>query len=143
MSSRTRRERWPQRETIGLQGCPLMIRWTLLANRHFKVLVHHFLPGGEELDAHDHPRGFVTVVLRGHYLDETASGTEVMRAGVIRHRRAEHAHRTVPGPDGAWTIVVMGPPRREWGFWRYGQWWHWRTWERRFEGTFGCPEDRR
>jgi hypothetical protein len=58
--------RW---ELIGPTDCPLMWRWTLLATRWGKVMVHRFVGGATDKDPHDHPAAFVTLVLRGGYDD--------------------------------------------------------------------------
>jgi hypothetical protein len=62
-----------------------------------------------------------------------------VRALAIRWRPAEHSHITRTGPDGATTLCLMGPKRREWGFWRDGQWYPWRTFERLFGLNWRCP----
>lgn len=175
-------------EPIGNPDCPLINRWTLFSGRRrfdLKLMIHHFLPRVEDLDTHDHPRSFATLVLRGEYenweqceecLGEgwkhigvqhwemstedpnpwifAGPGTvkmvcpecggsgeylgEVMRRGMVRFRQAEHSHRTVAGPQGAWTVVVMGPARRDWGFWREGRWYQWAEYLRRFGVERAC-----
>lgn len=159
-----------EREIIGPPACPIMHRWTLFvwehrerANRGFKLLLHHFLPNADDRDTHDHPRSFVTIVLRGSYEDLVpcrppsdggcggtgtwecpfcdGDGLEVgerMRSGMIRFRSATHTHRTRVGPEGCWTLVIMGPLRRPWGFWRLGRWWPWREYEERFGFGMRC-----
>lgn len=151
------------REEIGPPECPLMHRWTLVKCRFGKVLVHHFSPGADDLAVHDHPSSFITIVLRGSYddlvrcprcggeehafPDDAPCGCDGglvlgdrMRPGSIRFRRASHAHRTPVGPKGCWTLVLMGPKRRDWGFWRRGVWWEYRQHERRFGFGWRCPD---
>lgn len=168
-------------EVIGPPDCPILHRWTLGGDRlmrraPIKVLLHHFLPDADDRDVHDHPRPFVTVVLRGGYDDlmpcpvcdgrstwkkpkvgpgwaghfeggwcEACNRTGVvlrewMRAGTVRYRPAEHAHRTKVHSDGCWTLVVMGPIRRPWGFWREGKWWAYKDYERTFGLSFRCED---
>lgn len=130
------------REEIGAPDCPLMHRWTLLDLSAWKLLVHHFLPNASDTDYHDHPRSFLTVVIYGGYTDRTPWGVvDALRAGSIRFRDAEHAHITTVGPRGCWTVVVMGPKRRKWGFWRDGKWWHWQAFEREFGLAMRCDRD--
>jgi len=67
------------REVIGPPECPILHRWTLIGEqRHgdetarparVKVMLHHFLPNADDRACHDHPRPFVTIVLRGDYDD--------------------------------------------------------------------------
>src|SRR5262245_10176215 len=166
-----------RREVIGPPDCPILIRWTVLGwnSWPFKLLVHRFLPNADDRDAHDHPRGCWTLVLRGGYDDDvpcpwcgdgklrirrwTAAEGDTdrcgrcdtpgggglvpgdrMRPGMIRWRPATYRHRTRVLPTGAWTIVLMGPFRRPWGFWRDGRWWPWRVYERHFGFGMRCSE---
>lgn len=166
-----------KREVIGQADCPLMYRWTLvnLGDRIGKLMIHYFLPTARDRDYHDHPRSFLTFVLRGGYEDTSrcvrCEGTGAMplfglalgvglhdkvlcskcggtgriidevRAPTFRFRRADHAHITMARQDGAWSLVVMGPLRRDWGFWREGMWWPWRRYEDAFGGSFRCEKD--
>jgi hypothetical protein len=162
--------RWPiKRERIGPPACLVMHRWTLLRVRGRKLMVHHFLPGSEDMSVHDHPSPFWTLVLRGGYDDialcplchgrgrpyaaldhepdcrRCDGAGEVlgdrMRAGMLRHRAALHSHRTRTLRAGAWTLVLMGRKERPWGFWNVGRWWPWADHERAFGMAMRCPMD--
>jgi len=174
-------------EVIGAPDCPLIHRWTLKPwadrkrpgdSERWKLMLHHFLSNADDRDVHDHPRGFVTLVLWGRYDDwvpcATCQGSGVFRAtlgwsdgkpsewalepcafcdghglrigdrmrpGMLRHRPASHAHRTKVGPKGCWTLVVMGPASRKWGFWREGRWWFWKDYEAEFGFAMRCDTD--
>lgn len=69
--------------------------------------------------------------------DELRIG-DSMRRGSFRHRRAEHRHRTRAGSGGCWSLVLMAPRRRDWGFWRSGKWHQWRAYERLFGFGMRC-----
>jgi hypothetical protein len=141
-----------EREIIGPPECPLFHRWTLLEPKirgrvPFKVMLHHFMPNRQDADVpHDHPRSFVTLVLRGGYDDliPDANGDlhvgDHLSAPTVRFRRAEHAHMTRTDDRGAWTLVIMGPERRPWGFWREGKWWHVKEFERIFGFAWRCAD---
>jgi hypothetical protein len=117
-------------DLVGWRGCFFVRRWAITAPSGRGVRIHHFLPNVEEFTAHDHPWWFATFVFRGGYVDVTSeSGREIgrdeVRAPAFRLRR-EHEHRTITGPEGAWTLVVNGPNERKWGFWSAaGQWLPW------------------
>lgn len=155
-------------EIIGDPECPILHRWTLggdrlMKNAPVKVLLHHFMPNTDDRDTHDHPRSFVTFVLWGSYenwiLCPACLGREEgfcrfclqaglvlgdrMRPGMVRYRRATHAHRTRVGPRGCWTFVVMGPYRRRWGFWRQGRWWTFKDYQRVFGFGMRCGDEDR
>jgi hypothetical protein len=82
-----------------------------------QLLLHHFRPH-TELEFHDHPWPFRTVVLWGSYVDEspTASGEiirDVLRPFSTRRRPALHAHRT-HCKRHVWTFVLTGRKERRW-----------------------------
>lgn len=174
----------PQAERVGPPECPLFMRWTLLAPRvrgsvPFKLLLHHFMPERQDADTpHDHPRPFVTLVLRGGYDDlvpcpkcegratdwlEVGGGFDAewvevrcrrcrgrgiilgdrLNAPTLRVRGAGYAHMTRTDERGAWTLVLMGPVQRAWGFWRDGRWWAFREFEQVFGFAWRCapPDD--
>lgn len=142
-------------EIIGPLACPILGRRTLVdfGPKVGKVLWHRFLPNASDKDQHDHPRSFLTIMLRGSYLDISLAKVEErehshrlgvvydeVRAPAVRFRPATHAHITKVGPKGATTLVIMGPLRREWGFWRDKKWWPWRDYERKYGLDFRCDE---
>ena len=141
-------------------------RWPRIFDR--KLMVHYFEPNVEDRDPHDHPRGFWTLVLRGRYLDLVPCGLcdgsgrhrgtdggdlcsnclgdgliigDVMKAGTIRYRPAKHTHITQSGPKGAWTLILMGPFERSWGFLRNSKWWPFKEYEAEFGFAMRCPSD--
>jgi hypothetical protein len=67
-------------EIIGPPECPIMLRRTLLSTRWLKLLWHRFMPGASDEAHHDHPRSFITVVLRGGYDDIQPMGAYDARA---------------------------------------------------------------
>lgn len=126
-------------ELIGNPACPVMRRWIVVESRWFRVAVHHFPANGiEDDDPHDHPRGFITIVLRGSYEDERRDGhRKAMRPGVVRYRPAAYSHRAHAGPRGCWTLTFQGEQTRDPGYWRDGVWIARKTYLARF-GRNGC-----
>jgi hypothetical protein len=151
-------ERFIEREVIGQESCPLMLRWTFLDWGFVKAMIHYFPAEVSDRDPHDHPRPFVTLVLRGSYRDESWDWREFswdprkkkewknertverVRAGAFRFRRAEHLHIVETDEVGCWTLVVMGPVVRDWGFVRLttGLWWEWGKYVQKFGGVVRC-----
>lgn len=93
-------------------------------------------PDGDR-DPHDHPWWFASMVLRGWYEEDryyrpnhlqlgTPNNAQLCYAGNTRRRRfSVHmtplfmAHRitNVPSDGSLLTLVLVGPRRRQWGFW--------------------------
>lgn len=45
-------------------------RWYILRTRFGQILLHNILRSDDDPDPHDHPWSFLTIVLKGEYLDE-------------------------------------------------------------------------
>jgi hypothetical protein len=125
-------------EIDGNGRCPTYLhRWTLWQPRRpawlwkgFGVYIHKFVGDDWSMDLHDHPKRFVSVGLRGAYLEETpGQQIRVYRAPWVRTFPADHVHRiSLPLPSKpCWTLVVVLRHVREWGFWHDGRWWPWRA----------------
>jgi hypothetical protein len=84
----------------------------------FAIRLHHILRYDADLDLHDHPRTFRTIILRGWYWEEDVFGkTRYFAAGDTAHRPFHTFHRiTQVSPGGVWTLFIMGRKRHEWGF---------------------------
>lgn len=140
-------------EVIGQEACPLMMVWEFTSNPLFKARMHYFPPEVTDRDPHDHPRSFVTFVLRGSYVDTSwdpathdLSTIELVEAGQLIYRPASHLHIVETQEKGCWTFVIMGPIIREWGFMRLtsAEWWPWGKYIQRFGGVIRCdaPPDK-
>lgn len=104
----------------------------------FGVYLHRMTAPDPGIDLHDHPWSFVSVVLRGGYIEEVANVREAAtlatyaeawpatcrrgverawRAGTVHRIRLDEAHRIIKllRPT-TWTLVLTGPNVRGWGF---------------------------
>jgi hypothetical protein len=146
-----------KREEINGDGlCPTYLyRWTLLrVGTLFSVYLHKFVGDDWSLDMHDHPKRFVSIGIKGGYIEHSPrvliqeggspwrpfeSGCRCAacyphemrtewRAPWVRTFPAYHIHRlTGPTPDRpCWTLVIVGRIVRPWGFWRGLTWVPWR-----------------
>lgn len=108
-------------ELIGPDECPMMRRWVLVTPLG-SLRLHHFLRSDNDRQLHDHPWWFLTLVLRGRYVDEAEIDGErrldKLRPGSVRWRPALHRHAVKT--DGCWTLIITGRIGRQWGFWDRG-----------------------
>jgi hypothetical protein len=113
----------------GDQRCPTYLwRWTLIRTPWFRVYLHHFVGDDWSRDMHDHPKRFWSIGLWGRYTEETPDGSTEYRAPWFRTFPATHIHRIRAAySGGAWTLVIVGRPKREWGFHHKGHWIPWKT----------------
>ena len=128
------------REDIDSGGrCEYLHRWWIRRSRGWGCYLHHFVGNDGSRDLHDHPRRFISIGLWGSYEEITPlrnnDGTvnwdvEDMtryQAPWIRSFPATHIHRVVLDPGcTCWTLLIVMPVSREWGFWPKGRWVLWR-----------------
>jgi hypothetical protein len=120
-------------EINGANRCPTYLyRWSILSWQGRKVYLHKFVGDDWTLDLHDHPKRFISIGLQGAYVEHLSEGgyryavRRVFRAPWIRSFAAEHKHRIETPFGNCWTLVIVGKPVRDWGFWHDGEFVHWR-----------------
>lgn len=104
---------------------PYMIRWFVIPrNPWLNVYLHKFCRDDDDRAFHDHPWWFISVMLKGGYVEHrTGSPTVTRRALSFAFRRATAQHRIELFRDGSgevvpcWTLVITGRKKRVWGFW--------------------------
>lgn len=101
----------------------------LLGGRLFggAAMLHWIRTADPHPDPHDHPVSFLSITLRGGYVEWTPRGWASRR---VRFRRATDVHRIVAVLPGTLTLVLCGPVDRTWGFRTLGGWIDWRTYRR-------------
>lgn len=129
-------------KTIEKDGSPYLTRWWLTsrteerhkARKHLPgVMLHRIHRPDEDRDPHDHPWWFVSIVLKGFYVENRydEKGHWVRRTVRTRFsvglRHADDLHDiAVVSPD-LWTLIICGPKRRDWGFMTPDGWVAWRN----------------
>lgn len=94
---------------------PYLVRYSILSTRWFAVKIHHILSSDDEC-LHDHPWSFISVLLKGRYIEESEKRFGHYRAGHILFRRAKWKRRLMIG-EPVWTFVITFRKTRQWGFW--------------------------
>lgn len=114
-------------EINGHNACETyMYRWTLIKLfRGIGLYLHHIVGSDWTRDLHDHPKRFISIGLKGWYIEETegTAGT-LYTAPWVRTFPATHRHRLVA--RNCWTLVLVLWTVRPWGFWSRGTWIPWR-----------------
>lgn len=125
-------------------GRTYMTKLYLARTPWFQVGLHWLRLPDPDRALHDHPRSFVSLILRGAYVEErpiqsdqlwTRDGDRwyqnvwatVRKRWSVAYRRAGDLHRIALVAPGTVTLCVWGPKRREWGFQTRHGWVHWRT----------------
>lgn len=114
---------------IPAEGDVYVQRLRLIETPLFRIWLHRIYRPDRDLELHDHPCSFLSIVLCGSYDEQVYRGDDFTRPPVARHvrwfnlKRAERPHRiSWVSRSPVWTLVLGGPRRREWGFWRDGCW---------------------
>lgn len=104
-----------------------MRRWRIGPRRWFGLRLHHIVRSDRDSELHDHPFSFVSIILRGGYLEHRADGSATWYGpGSIIYRSAETPHRLELSRP-TWTLVIRGPLRRTCGFMTARGWVPWTT----------------
>lgn len=100
----------------------------------FSIRLHQIVTSDYDRDMHSHPWSFLSLVLRGRYVEarplftegfkfdwELKQGEElnrkvIRRAGSLAFRRASDRHRIRYVDPDTWTLVIAGRKTRDWGF---------------------------
>jgi hypothetical protein len=123
--------RFCQYETMSGNGvCPVYLeRWVIKEAFSCGIYLHHFIGDDWAIDPHDHPRRFISIGLKGWYYEDVfnSDGTQAdtlrFDAPWVRSFPAEHLHRVRASQCGdCWTLVIVLPKTRRWGFVKDGQW---------------------
>ena len=93
--------------------------------QHFgiAVRVHEILRSDYERHPHDHPWWYITIILRGNYIETRYNDKGRLidvthwGPGSVLFRKASSWHRlTLPERGSTWTLFISGPKSRGWGF---------------------------
>lgn len=126
-------------------GTVYLRRWRIFECPWFGILLHQINGPDKDSDRHDHPWDFISIVLRGGYVEQVRpcrwgprdhvsirefskwARTGEREVRWFNRKRATEPHRIVclfRAPT--WTLVLRGPRKRTWGFYTEDAWvpWH-------------------
>lgn len=115
----------------GAGQCPVYLhRWTLFDLFNHAVYLHKFVGDDWAIDPHDHPRRFISIGLKGWYWEDVFDPRDGSKLATTKHVApwvrtfpAEHLHLVRAAECGdCWTLVIVLPKSRKWGFVRDGVW---------------------
>lgn len=104
-------------------GKPYLVRWNLFECRWFSIKLHRILISDDDC-LHDHPWSFISIILRGGYVEQSEKSFKLYGVGSILFRKATWKHRLIIYQP-ATTLVITFKRVRSWGFWTKQGWIHW------------------
>jgi hypothetical protein len=124
-----RSPRWAflKKMVIPCQGGEVyLVRYRLIDTPWFGVYLHDIQEPDHDYDPHDHPWNFISVILRGGYIEKVWPMPWVhLGAGSYRRRWLRWswlamdtclAHRIEEVQPGTWSLILRGKRTRVWGF---------------------------
>lgn len=105
--------RWAEKLYQGSQH--YLTRWTFIFF-NYSIRVHHWLQSDVGPHLHDHPFDFISIVLKGSYINSTPTGEIKVKAPSIWFSEASKRHRLIIPKEGTWTLLICGKPYKKWGF---------------------------
>lgn len=95
-------------------GNPVMTQFTILGILGFHFRIHTFYKDDGD-NYHTHPRGFVSLCIRGSYHERLYPfGERIVRLGTITMKRPSDAHNVTPIKFPFITLVLTTPVVRQW-----------------------------
>ncbi len=91
-------------------------RWYLIHTPWFGVYVHNILRPDGDRDMHDHPWPFISIILKGWYLEEIPTGKRLWKIASVHKMLATGTHRIVQLAPNTWSLILVGKRQRQWGF---------------------------
>jgi hypothetical protein len=108
-----------------LDGLVYLVRLRLVQTPWFGIYLHDIHEPDGDRDPHNHPWSFLSIVLRGYYVERLYIHPDTRR-GEYREQRwrwlslhrmgRRSAHRIVEAGPGLKTLIITGPRQSGWGF---------------------------
>ena len=105
---------------------PYLVRYYIFSCRWFSVKLHNILLSDDDC-MHDHPWKFISIILKGGYVEHTPGigskdvSKKIYHPGNILVRPAHWIHR-LEIHQPAWTLVITFKKVRLWGFFTRNGW---------------------
>lgn len=102
-----------------------LTRWRIIQTPWFGLFLHRIALPDRDRHLHDHPWSFATLILSGGYREVVPVGDDPAGSTVSRTWRTGSIHRLIAEEfhsiavlhrKPTWTLVFVGPRRRDWGF---------------------------
>ncbi len=114
--SRYKKPKFFGKVMISQDGMPYLKRWYLIRTPWFSLRFHKILMSDLDRDLHDHPWDWISIMVKGSYVETTNRSEKTVKAGMINRHRARTPHKLTLLTPEVWTIFITGREFRQWGF---------------------------
>lgn len=147
------------KEIYSKEGVCHFRRYRLLSTPWFSIYIHNILASDEDRDPHDHPWGFLAIMLWGSYLEEWLGANEdwmywhseeskcqscghnprrrtelrqdIRRIGSVYWHQAKDFHKITLRAPSVWTLVFASARKRPgWGYQTRKGWIHFKEYRK-------------
>lgn len=91
-------------------------RYQLLKTRWFNLYLHRLSAPNWHPECHDHPWGFIAILLKNGYLERVGTKDYRRRVGDVLFRPAVFVHNVITPFGTSWSLIITTPKSRDWGF---------------------------
>lgn len=110
------RRHFPHKEIGWSEIGEKFTRYALWRTGWFNVYLHQLNAPNWHPECHDHPWGFVAILLRRGYLERVGTKEHRRFPGMILFRPATFLHNVITPYGTSWSLIFTTPKSREWGF---------------------------
>jgi hypothetical protein len=111
------------KEIVSKKGEVHFRRFRIYETEWSSLYIHQILKSDEDLDKHDHPWDFSSLILSGSYSEdynvapdfETVYHKTYYIGDIVEHD-ADDAHKITLNSPEVWTLVCTSGREREWGY---------------------------
>jgi hypothetical protein len=111
------------KEIISKEGVVHFRRWRLIQTPWFALYLHKICQSDKDLDMHDHPWNFQSLIVKGAYREACKLAPKFdyihlnsyYPGDVVKHQ-AEDAHKITLLTKEVWTLVFTSGRTRVWGY---------------------------
>lgn len=100
-------------------------RWRIMETPWFGIYIHGIYKADKDLHLHDHPWNYMSVVLKGAYLEASKVDGEIRMARPVQWKwnNATRFHKiALLVTPSVYTLFITGKKYREWGYDVDGVW---------------------
>ena len=94
-----------------------LTRWRIIQTPWFGMYLHLIWRADNDRHLHNHPWNFMSIILRGGYLELTEIGNRRWRPGSMHRMGANHFHAIKSlDREPTVTLVFVGKKKQDWGY---------------------------
>ena len=126
------------KKIVSQKGVTHFRRWRLFWSPWGSVYLHHITNSDLDIDPHDHPWDFRSLILKGSYSEESRypkddykrSHVNIFKPGMVNKKKTTEVHKLTLKSKSVWTLVFVGKRKHDWGYQTANGWVHHKEYNR-------------